>query len=85
MKKSQLQGNSMLPSHIQLSLPLFQSSKPFLDFKKKVRGKNRQSFNQLENLVTDFEIALSRDEIKSVEARFAIRQFLSFVKGVSKN
>ncbi|MBD2664054.1 hypothetical protein [Richelia sinica] len=65
-------------SCVQLELPLYR--KPILHIKKKVRGKNRKGFDLLEEAVNCFQIALDRNEIKSPEARDAIRQFLSFVK-----
>ena len=66
---------------VQLSLPLY--SKPLLDIKKKVRGKKiREGFEILEDTVCPkFQAALDGGEIKSVEARIAIREFLVFVQG----
>lgn len=71
---------SQIADYVQLSLPLYRLS--FLEMKKKVRGKNREGFEILENTVCPkFQAALDRGEIKSVEARIAIREFLAFVKG----
>lgn len=71
---------SQSPSSFQLSLPLYQ--KPFLETKKKIRGKNRKGFELLQEVVCPlFQTALNRDEIQSSEARAAIRKFLVFVQG----
>lgn len=55
--------------------------KPFLSTKNKVRGKNRKAFDLLQEVVHEFQIAINRDEIQSVEAKDAIRKFLVFVQG----
>lgn len=80
MKRTAQKLNQQSPSYLQLSLPLYQ--KPFLEVKKKVRGKNRQGFEVLEEIVCPlFQTALDRGEIKSLQARVAIREFLAFTQG----
>lgn len=80
MKRTLKKPNSQSPSFLQLSLPFHK--KPFLDIKKKVRGKNRKAFDLLQEVVCPlFQTALDRGEIKSVEARAAIYEFLAFVQG----
>ncbi|BAQ61524.1 hypothetical protein GM3708_1930 [Geminocystis sp. NIES-3708] len=81
MKKSRSENSSQFFEHIQLSLPLFTSQKPFLDMKKQVRGKNRKLFDTLEKVINDFQVSLHRDEFQSTEVRFAVRQLLSFTNG----
>ena len=81
MKNSRRKNSSQSLEPIQLSLPLFTSSKPFLEMKKQVRGKNRKSFDALEKVARDFQVSLERNEFQSTEVRYAVRQFLSFMKG----
>jgi len=80
MKRTSKKLDAQSHSFFQLSLPVHQ--KPFLEIKKKVRGRNRKAFDLLQEVVCPlFKTALDRDEIKSVEARMAIREFLYFVQG----
>ncbi|HBB30868.1 MAG TPA: hypothetical protein DDZ80_15200 [Cyanobacteria bacterium UBA8803] len=80
MTRTSPKTNAHSISGLQLSLPLYQ--KPFLEIKKKVRGRNRKAFDLLQEVVCPLlETALDKNEIKSVEARTAIRDFLSFVQG----
>lgn len=80
MKRTAQKLNSQTQSHVQLSIPLYQ--KPFLEVKKKVRGKNRQGFEVLQEIVCPlFQTALDRGEIRSLEARVAIQEFLAFIQG----
>lgn len=78
MAKIKNQTNLHSSSCLQLSLPLYRQ--PFLNMKKKVRGKNRKGFDLVQEAVTYFQIALARNEIQSVEARTAILDFLAFVQ-----
>lgn len=82
MKRIQQKIASKSVNFVQLSLPLYR--KPLLEIKKKVRGqKVREGFEVLEDTVCPkFQAALDKGEIKSVEARIAIREFLAFVQGV---
>ncbi|MGE5660001.1 MAG: hypothetical protein ACM37W_25705 [Actinomycetota bacterium] len=56
--------------------------KPFLENKKKVRGKNRQLFEELEKLIIQFEIALSRNDFDSKDVREETHDFLAYVQGI---
>lgn len=64
---------------LQLFIPY--NRKPFLENKKKVRGKNREIFEQLQEVVKQFQIAFERDEFESVEVKEAISDFLILVQG----
>ncbi len=70
--------HSQSSSSLQLELSLYRE--PIMHMKKKVRGKNRRGFDLLQESVNCFQIALDRNEIKSLEARNAIQDFLSFVQ-----
>lgn len=58
--------------------------KPFLENKKKVRGKNRQPFDLLEKALSLFEIGLDRNEFESEEVKAAISQLLVILRGPKK-
>lgn len=58
----------------QLSISF--DAKPFLATKKKVRGRNRASFDKIEEGAFELQVALQRNEIQSTEARLEIRGFL---------
>jgi hypothetical protein len=62
------------PRLTQLAIPF--QTKPFLETKKKVRGRNRAAFDKIEEGALDLLHALQRNEIQSVEARVEIREFL---------
>ena len=78
MKKSTKVTTSQSPSFLQLSLPL--DRQPFLHMRKKVRGKNRKGFDLIQEAVAYFQIALDRNEIKSIEVKAAIQDFLTFLQ-----
>jgi hypothetical protein len=59
---------------VQLTIPF--NAKPFLDFKKRVRGRNRTAFDKIQEGAQELKYALQRDEIQSTEARLAVREFL---------
>ncbi|NQE35235.1 hypothetical protein [Microcoleus asticus] len=58
--------------------------KPFLENKKKVRGKNRQIFERLEQVVSELRTALDRNDIDSKEVIEDSLNFLVFVEGPKK-
>ena len=58
----------------QLSISF--DAKPFLATKKKVRGRNRVSFDKIEEGASELQIGLQRNEIQSIEARLEIRELL---------
>ncbi|MEG4996914.1 hypothetical protein [Microcoleus sp. B4-D4] len=58
--------------------------KPFLENKKKVRGKNRQIFERLEQVVSELQTALDRNDFGSKEVIERSREFLVFVQGSKK-
>ncbi|MEG5137168.1 MULTISPECIES: hypothetical protein [unclassified Microcoleus] len=58
--------------------------KPFLENKKKVRGKNRQPFELLEKAQSLFEIALDRDEFESEDVKAEVYDFLLILRGAKK-
>ena len=58
--------------------------KPFLENKKKVRGKNRQMFELLEQFVSELQTALDRNDFGSKEVIERSREFLVFVQGSKK-
>lgn len=58
--------------------------KPFLEHKKNVRGRNRNLFKRLEEVVREFEIALQRNEFCSNQLKEDTRSFLTYVKGQNK-
>jgi len=58
--------------------------KPFLEIKKKVRGKNRQPFELLEKALSLLEIGLDRNEFESEEVKAAVSQFLVILRGAKK-
>lgn len=60
------------------------SQKPFLENKKKVRGKNRQMFELLEQFVSELQTALDRNDFGSKEVIERSREFLVFVQGSKK-
>jgi hypothetical protein len=64
---------------LQLFIPYCR--KPYLDNKKKVRGKNRIIFEQLQEIVNQLQIALDRDEFESIEVKEETRDFLILVQG----
>jgi hypothetical protein len=59
---------------VQLSIPFH--TKPFLEFKKKVRGRNRLPFDKIQEGALELKDALHNGEIQSLEAKLAIRDFL---------
>ncbi|MDZ7953558.1 hypothetical protein [Nostoc sp. DedQUE09] len=73
-------SNSQEP--LQLFIPY--SWKPYLDNKKKVRGKNRKIFEQLQEVVSQLQVALEKDEFESFEVKEATRDFLILVQGNKK-
>lgn len=50
--------------------------KPFLEIRKKVRGRNRTAFDKIKEGALDLKYALQRNEIQSTEARLGIRELL---------
>jgi hypothetical protein len=76
MPKKRRSENS---DQLQLFIPY--SQKPFLEYKKKVRGKNRKLFESLEETVRGFQTQLDLDQIDSEEAKSAIQQFLILIQG----
>lgn len=59
---------------VQLTIPFY--AKPFLDFKKRVRGRNRTAFDKIQEGSQELQYALQRDEIQSTEVKLAVREFL---------
>lgn len=72
------------PGEGTLSLFIPYCQKPFLENKKKVRGKNRQPFELLEKAQSLFETALDRNEFKSEEVKAAVSDFLLILRGAKK-
>ncbi|MDJ1173360.1 hypothetical protein [Roseofilum capinflatum] len=54
---------------------------PFLEYKKKTRGKNREGFKLIEEAVSLFEVQLQRNDIQSPEVQAAVHEFVQFVQG----
>lgn len=71
---SKLSSQAFNSELIQLSIDF--KAKPFLDVKKKVRGRNRTPFDKIKEGALELKIALDRNEIQSTEARLEIREFL---------
>lgn len=62
------------PQFTQLSISF--DPKPFLEIRKKVRGRNRTAFDKIKEGALDLKYALQRNEIQSTEARLGIRELL---------
>ena len=58
--------------------------KPFLENKKKVRGRNRQPFELLEKVQSLFETALDRNEFESEDVKAEVCDFLVILRGAKK-
>jgi hypothetical protein len=58
----------------QLSISF--NAKPFLETRKKVRGRNRTAFDKIQEGALELQYALQRNEIQSSEARVEIRELL---------
>lgn len=58
--------------------------KPFLENKKKVRGRNRQPFELLEKVQSLFETALDRNEFESEDVKAEVYDFLLILRGNKK-
>ncbi|EAW34722.1 hypothetical protein [Lyngbya sp. PCC 8106] len=72
--------NSENSEQLQLFIPY--SQKPFLEYKKKVRGKDaRKGFDLIEEGVRLLQAQLDQDGIHSAEAKPAIQQFLILTQG----
>jgi len=59
--------------------------KPFLENRKKVRGKNRRVFDQLQEVAKQLQIALDRNEFESDQVKEDTREFLVILQGAKKN
>jgi hypothetical protein len=73
-KNSRNASNSNLT---QLSIPF--QTRPFLETKKKVRGRNRAAIDKIEEGALELLYTLQRNGIQSVEARIEIREFLKLL------
>ncbi len=60
------------------------TQKPYLENRKKVRGKNRKIFDQLQEIALQLQIALDRNELESEQVKEDTRQFLVILQGAKK-